>query len=137
MKHAPPQRAAPLDRATLPRAARAVLWIKWPAVGYVVIGLAYVVGGALLGAGIYLVMSGNFPGWWKRRMLWPLVRVTPTVAHLQGWAFIGLGASVLAIGFSGIVSEIVGGGLVLLAMVAYVVGAGLFVYSTWLSRRLV
>jgi hypothetical protein len=59
------------------------------------------------------------------------------VAHLQGWAFIGLGASVLAIGFSGIVSEIVGGGLVLLAMVAYVVGAGLFVYSTWLSRRLV
>jgi hypothetical protein len=106
-------------------------------VGYVVIGLAYVVGGALLGAGIYLVMSGSFPGWWKERMLWPLVQVTPTVAHLQGWAFIGLGASVLAIGFSAIVPQIVGGGLVLLAMVAYVVGVGLFVYSTWLSRRMV
>jgi hypothetical protein len=112
-------------------------WIKWPAVGYVVLGLTYVVGGALLGAGIYLVLSGSFPGWWRKRMLWPLVRVTPTVARLHGWAFIGLGASVLAIGFSTIVPELVGGGLVLLAMVAYVVGAALFVLSTWVSRRLV
>jgi hypothetical protein len=49
---------------------------------------------------------------------------------------IGLGASVLAIGFSTIVSEIVGGGLVLVAMATYLVGAGLFAYSTWLSRRM-
>ncbi len=104
--------------------------------GYVLLGLAYVVGGALVGAGIYLVMSGSFPGWWKERVRWPLVRVTPPAAHLQGWAVIGLGASVLAIGFSTIASEIVGGGLVLVAIATYLVGAGLFAYSTWLSRRM-
>lgn len=99
------------------------------------LALVYLVGGAFLGAGIYLVMSGSFPGWWVRRMLWPLVRVTPTVTHLQGWAAVGLGASVLAIGFTTIVPEIVGGVLVLLAVAAYLAGVGLFVYSTWLSRR--
>jgi hypothetical protein len=50
---------------------------------------------------------------------------------------IGLGASIVAIGLSMWVSAVVGGLLVLIAMAAYVLGAGLFVYSTWLSRRMV
>ena len=104
--------------------------------GYVVLGFAYVVGGAFLGAGIYLVVSGSFPGWWKEWMLRPLVALTPAVARLQGWAAIALGASVVAIGFSTIVPEFVGGILVLFAIAAYLIGAGVFAYSTWLSRRL-
>jgi hypothetical protein len=108
---------------------------KMPAVGYLGLGLAWAVGGVLLGAGLYLVMSGRFPGWWQDRMLWPLVHVTPAVAHLQGWAAMGVGASVLAIGFSTLVPELFGGGLILAAIVAYIAGAALYLYSTWLSRR--
>jgi hypothetical protein len=105
-------------------------------VGYVVLGLAYVVGGAFLGAGIYLVISGRFPGWWREWMLGPLAALRPTVAHLLGWAAIALGASVVAIGFSTMAPEFVGGILVLFAIAAYLIGAGLFAYITWLSRRL-
>ena len=102
---------------------------------YLALGLAYVLGGALLGTGLYLIRRSSFPGWWQNWMLWPLVRVTPTVTHLQGWAAIGLGGSILAIGFTTIVPDLAGGVLVLLAMAGYLVGAVLFVYSTWLSRR--
>jgi hypothetical protein len=104
-------------------------------VGFVVQGLAYVAGGALLGAGVYLLMRRSFPGWWQERLLWPLVHVTPAVARLQGWAAVGLGLSILAIGFTPIVPEIAGGVLVLVAMVAYLAALALFLYSTWLSRR--
>ena len=97
--------------------------------------IAYVLGGALLGAGLYLTRQESFPSWWRAWMLWPLVRVTPRVTHLQGWAAVGLGVSILAIGFTPIVPEIVGGVLVLAAMVAYLAGAVLFVYGTYLSRR--
>jgi hypothetical protein len=111
------------------------LWIKWPAVGYVVLGITYGLGAPLLGIGLYLIIRGSFPGWWREWMQWPVVRVTPGVARLQGVTAIGLGASLVGLGLSTIVSEFVGGLLVLLAMVAYLVGAGVFVYSTWLSRR--
>ena len=67
--------------------------------------------------------------------MWPLVRVTPTVSHMQGWAAIGLGVSVLAIVFTTVAPEVVAGLLVVLALAAYVVGLALFVFSTWLSRR--
>ena len=103
--------------------------------GYLVLALAYLLGGALLGAGVYLVMGGSFPGWWKERMLWPLVRATPTATHLQGWAVAGLGASVLAMAFSTIVPQLVGGLLVLLAIVAYLAAAAVVGYTTWLSSR--
>lgn len=99
-------------------------------------GLAYVAGGALLGAGAYLVLRGDFPGWWRERLLWPLVRVTPAVARLQGWSAVALGLSILAIGFTPIVPEITAGGLALLAMVAYLAAVALFLYSAWLSRRM-
>lgn len=103
--------------------------------GYVVEGIAYVGGTVLIGAGLYLVLRGNFPAWWRERLLWPLVRVTPTVSHLQGWAAIGLGASIIAIVFTTVAPEVVAGILVLLAIVCYVVGVALFLFSTWLSRR--
>jgi hypothetical protein len=101
----------------------------------VVLGFTYLVGGLLLGIGLYLVFLGGFPGWWKDWILRPVVRVTPGVARLQGVTAIGLGASIVAIGLTMFVSEFVGGLLVWIAIVAYVVGAAVFAYSTWLSRR--
>ena len=103
--------------------------------GYVVLGISYAIGVPLLGIGLYIVLRGSFPGWWMEWMLWPVKRVTPGVARLQGATVVGLGASIVAIGSSSSVSQFVGGLLVVLAMAAYLVGAGLYVYSTWLSRR--
>jgi hypothetical protein len=68
-------------------------------------------------------------------MLRPVVRVTPAVARLQGVTAIGLGASIVALGLSTWVSEFLGGLLILVAIVTYLVGAALYVFSTWLSRR--
>lgn len=99
------------------------------------LAISYAVGGPLLAIGIYLLVQGSFPGWWKGWMIRPIVRVTPMVARLQGLTAIGLGASIVAIGLTTFVPEFVGGALVLGALVAYVIGAGLFVFSTWLSRR--
>lgn len=126
--------AGALDKATVERKIQSA-WLEWPAVGYVVLGISYAVGGPLLGIGLYIVLRGTFPGWWMEWMLWPVKRVTPGVARLQGATLIGLGASIVAIGLSTWVSQFVGGLLVVLAMAAYLVGAGLYVYSTWLSRR--
>lgn len=103
--------------------------------GYVVEGVAYVSGTVLIGAGLFLIMRGTFPAWWQRRFLWPLVRVTPAVAHLQGWAAVALGSSILAIVFTSVAPDGVGGILVAAAMAAYMVGLAFFVISTWLSRR--
>lgn len=103
--------------------------------GYVVLGFTYAVGGPLIGIGLYLLIRGSFPGWWKEWLTWPVVRVTPGVVRLQGLTAIGLGASIVAIGLSMLVSENTGGLLVILAMAAYLVGAGVFAFSTWLSRR--
>ena len=99
------------------------------------LGISYAVGGPLLGIGLYLVVQGSIPGWWKDWMLRPVVRVTPAVARLLGLTAIGLGASLVALGLTTFVSESVGGALVFVALATYVVGAGLFVFSTWLSRR--
>ena len=99
------------------------------------LGISYAVGGPLLGIGLYLLVRGSFPGWWKEWILRPVVRVTPGVARLQGLTAIGLGASLVTIGLSAMVSDHIGGLLVVVAMAAYLIGAGIFVYSTWLSRR--
>ena len=100
-----------------------------------VLGFTYAVGGPLIGIGLYLLLRGSFPGWWKDWLIRPVVRVTPGVVRLQGLTAIGLGASIVAIGLSMLVSENTGGMLVVIAMAAYLIGAGVFVYSTWLSRR--
>ena len=99
------------------------------------LGISYVTGGPLLGIGLYLLIRGAFPGWWKDWILRPVVRVTPAVARLQGLTALGLGASIVAIGLSSMVSDHVGGLLVVVAMAAYLIGAGVFAFSTWLSRR--
>jgi len=104
-------------------------------VGYAIETVAYVGGALLIGAGLYLVIRGKFPGWWARRFLWPVVRVTPTIARMQGWAAFGAGASIIAIVFTTVASERVSGMLVLAAIAAYVVAVLLFLFSTWLSRR--
>lgn len=102
---------------------------------YLLMAAAYVLGGALVGAGVYLSRQDDFPSWWERWMLWPVNHMTPRLVHLQGWAVIALGASILALGFTPVVPEIVGGALVLVALVAYMAGAVMFVYSAYLSRR--
>ena len=103
--------------------------------GYALEGVAYVGGTMLIGAGLYLVMRGNFPAWWRRRLLWPLLNVTPRVAHLQGWAAVGLGISAIAIVFATVAAEVAAGILVVFALTMYVAALALFLLSTWLSRR--
>lgn len=105
------------------------------AVGFVLEGIAYVSGALLVGGGLYLLRRGTFPRWWQKRLLWPVVRVTPTIAHVQGVAAIGLGVSILIIAFTTVVSEAIGGVLAVVAMAAYLVAVALFLFSTWLSRR--
>ena len=102
---------------------------------YLLMGATYVLGGALLGLGVYLARRDSIPDAWLRWMQWPLVEVTPTVTHLQGYAAITLGLSLIALGLTPHVPVLVGGILVLVAVVAYVVTVALFLYSTWLSRR--
>jgi hypothetical protein len=104
-------------------------------VTYTLMAFAYVVGAALAAVGFFLTRQEAFPGWWRPWMMWPLVRQTPHVIHLMGWAGVALGGSILAIGFTPLVSEVLGGVLVLLAMLAYLAGVVLFAYSTYLSRR--
>src|SRR5690242_16831206 len=104
-------------------------------VGYVVEGLALFGGAFLVGAGVYLVRRGTFPEWWRRRMLWPLVHVTPRVSHLQGWAAIALGVSILSIVLTTVAPDGAAGILVVLALLAYIGGVALYLLSTWISRR--
>ena len=103
--------------------------------GHVVEGIASFGGILLIGAGLYLVLRGTFPAWWRQRMLWPLVRVTPHVAHLQGWAAVALGISILSIVLTTVAPALVAGVLVVFAFVAYLGGVALYLFSTWLSRR--
>jgi hypothetical protein len=104
-------------------------------VGYVVEGVASVGGTVLIGAGLYLVVRGTVPAWWRQRMLWPLVNVTPRVSHLQGWAAVALGISILSIVFTTVAPDVVAGILVVVGFVAYLGGVALYLFSTWLSRR--
>jgi hypothetical protein len=101
----------------------------------VVLGISYAVGAPLLAIGLYIVLRGRFPSWWMEWMLWPVKNVTPGVARLQGATVVGLGLSAVAIGLSMWVSELAGGVLVVVAIASYLAGVGLYVYSTWLSRR--
>lgn len=103
--------------------------------GYGLEALAYVAGTGFIAAGVYLVMRGNFPSWWSRRLMWPLVNVTRRVSHLQGWAAIALGLSIIAIVFTSAAPEVVGGVLVVVALFLYVLALALYLFSTWLSRR--
>jgi len=107
--------------------------LECAAVGYVLEGAAYVSGVLIIGGGVYLAMRGAFPDWWGA---WPLAKVTPRAARLQGLAVIVLGASILPIVFTTVTPAAVGGGLVLGAIAAYMVGLGLFGISAWSSRRL-
>jgi len=104
-------------------------------VGYGLEALAYVAGTGLIAAGVYLVMRGNFPAWWSPRLMWPLVNVTRRVSHLQGWAAIALGLSIIAIVFTSAAPEVVGGVLVVVALFFYLLAVALYLFSTWLSRR--
>ena len=97
--------------------------------------VAFLSGAFLIGAGLYLVTRGTFPGWWPKRLLWPLVRVTPFVARLQGLTAIALGASILVIVLTSVVPETTGGVLVLVALAVYVVALLVYLFSAWLSRR--
>ncbi|HEY1455675.1 MAG TPA: hypothetical protein VGG31_04200 [Candidatus Dormibacteraeota bacterium] len=103
--------------------------------GYAVEGIAYVAGVLIIGQGLYLALKGSFPSWYEKRLTWPVVNATPAVTRLQGAATVGLGLSVLALVFTTIVSAKTGGGLVVLAILLYVIGAALFMFSAWRSRN--
>src|SRR6266851_4920352 len=76
---------------------------------YLLMAAAFVLGAVLLGVGLYLTRQDEFPHWWRSWMLWPLVEVTPRVTHLQGWAGVALGLSILAIGLTPVVPEVLVG----------------------------
>jgi hypothetical protein len=103
--------------------------------GQVGLVAAYVAGGLMLGGGIFLVLAGTLPEWTDGWILRPVVDLTPMVARLLGAVAIFLGASIIALDLSSLVAEFTGGILVLVAIVAYLIAAGLFAFSTWLSRR--
>jgi len=103
--------------------------------GQVGLVAAYVAGGLMFGGGIFLVLFGSLPEWTATWMLRPIVDPTRTVARLLGGVAIFLGGSVIALDVSTLVPEFTGGVLVLTAIVAYLIAAALFVFSTWLSRR--
>jgi hypothetical protein len=103
----------------------------------VLVYVALVAGVLLLAAGLYLTLGGDFPGWWQRRLPWPVMRLTPAVVRLQGISGIAIGASILGIILARIVPGPFGGLVVLLALLAYLAGAAVFVFSAWFSRRAV
>jgi hypothetical protein len=101
----------------------------------VVLALTYVLGGMVFASGVYLVLHNTFPSWWRGWMLWPLVRVTPTVTHFQGWAAVTYGGSILLIGFAFLSPAYLAGLLFVAAVLAYLAGTFLFIYSTYVSRK--
>jgi len=104
-------------------------------VGYVVEGVAYIGGSLLVAGGLYLFIRGTLPGWWQRRLMWPLVRATRGVARFQGLAAIALGVSIIALVFTSVAGEGLAGALVIAGIATYLFAAGLYLFSTWLSRR--
>ena len=103
--------------------------------GYGLQALGYVAGTGLIAAGVFLVVRGNFPSWWSQRLMWPLVNVTRRVSHLQGWAAIALGLSIIAVVLTSAAPVVVGGVLVVVALLLYALALVLYLFSTWLSRR--
>ena len=95
--------------------------------------LFYLLGAAMIAFGIRIISRQAFPAWVTGSLLWPLIRVTPAIAALQGWAAVAVGAAAISYTLSGFVPERTwllgfGGGCA-------VVSLGLAFYSTWLSRR--
>ena len=102
--------------------------------GYVLEGVAYVAAVLLVGLGVYFIMQGAFPGWWRRRA-WPVVEPTRGVARLQGIGIVVLGLGLIAIVFTTEVPKAAGGALVIAAIAGYVIALALFVLSVAMSRR--
>ncbi len=69
----------------------------------------YLIGGAMVAGGIYVISHGAFPSW--------------------------IGVAVLAFGFGPFAPAAAIGALRVLAGVGVAAGSVLFVYSTWISRR--
>ena len=97
--------------------------------------LLYLIGGAMVAGGIYVIAHCAFPSWIRGNLLWPLVIVTPAIAKLQGWASVAFGVAVLAFSFAPFAPAAAIDGLRVLAGVGVAAGVLLFVYSTWISRR--
>jgi hypothetical protein len=104
-------------------------------VGGAVVAVMFIVGGFILGFSIFTITHGTFPSWWKGILLWPLVRVTPTIARLQGWSGVAIGGAIVLIGLAILISTLVAAVLFAAAVLAYIVGVALFMYSTRLSRE--
>lgn len=103
--------------------------------GYVIEGVAYVGGVALIGAGLFLLLRGSFPAWWQRWFAWPVAHFSPLIARLQGAVGIVLGASVMLIVFTSVAPASFAGILTLVALLAYVLALLVYLVSIWLSHR--
>jgi hypothetical protein len=54
---------------------------------------------------------------------------------MQGWAAVGLGISIVALVFTTVAPDPLGGILVAFALAMYLLAVIFFLLSTWLSRR--
>lgn len=102
--------------------------------GFAIGVVAYFAGVFILGGGVWLIMQGAFPAWW-RRVSWPVLNPSRGVARLQGIGLVALGVSVIALVVTAEFSTSLGRVLIYGAVAAYLVGLALFAVSTWMSRR--
>ena len=98
--------------------------------------LALAMGLASIPVGVWLLRASRLPAWMTGIWKWPLGdNVTPTVLHLQGWAFELTGVAALVAALVVVVPHraVVFGGLIGM----FLAGAATFawVWSVALSRR--
>ena len=100
-----------------------------------VIVFLYVVGGTLVALGIRIISRRAFPGWMKGIWLWPLIRVTPPIAVLSGWAAVLVGAAAIATTFATFETAVTTAAVDGFALICAAAALLLIGYGTWLSRQ--
>lgn len=97
--------------------------------------LSYLLGAATVAIGIRTIGRRAFPAWMKGALLWPLIRITPTVAILHGWAAVLVGAAAIAYAFAPFALGLTSVGVYRFALICVTASLLLVLYATWLSRR--
>jgi len=85
--------------------------------------------------GIRVISHRAFPGWMTGIWLWPIVRVTPAIATLCGWAMVLLGVAAVAGAFATFTTVLSSAAAYALALASAATSLLLAAYATWMSRR--
>jgi hypothetical protein len=97
--------------------------------------LLAVIGAGTTVFGTYTISHRAFPAWVTGPLLWPLARVTPSVAITTGCAAVVAGATSLVYPFAAFAPEAVRPALTVLSIGVAILSLFLVGYATWLSRR--